>query len=246
MHRLEHFSVDDLVRCSDALRTIGAGATSMVEVAGRTTTHLYEHLVDDDGRPACALVRLYKTHQLGGLDDQRRHFAEQAARDVLHPRTRCLTLLATSGTYPTWNDPRRSVSHQAIPLTSEAALERLPMIAGLVRQLGLEPATVVAPDPEAHLALHHGEYKVFYVPEARGNALVPDQDDFVVPYGIRSVVGVGGVLPSGDLFTVIFFTTVPVSVAVADLLRSLALAVKAALVPFTFSVFERASGTAGR
>lgn len=46
-------------------------------------------------------------------------------------------------------------------------------------------------------------YGVFHVAEARESAYVPAQADFVVPYGIRSVVGFGGPLATGDLFAVI-------------------------------------------
>jgi hypothetical protein len=51
------------------------------------------------------------------------------------------------------------------------------------------------------------------------------------------VLGCGGVLPNGDMFALVLFTTIPVPEPTADLFRSLALSLKANLVPFTFRVF---------
>jgi len=53
-----------------------------------------------------------------------------------------------------------------------------------------------------------------------------------VPFGIRSVIGFGGMLPSGNLFAVILFTKVPIPRETADLFRPLALSVKLAILPF--------------
>ena len=57
--------------------------------------------------------------------------------------------------------------------------------------------------------------------------------EFVVPFGIKSVLGFGGVLPPGDLFAVIMFSRVPVPRETADLFRNLALSVKLAILPFS-------------
>jgi sigma-B regulation protein RsbU (phosphoserine phosphatase) len=73
-------------------------------------------------------------------------------------------------------------------------------------------------------------YNVFYVGEARGSEYVPAQNDFVIPYGIRSVVGFGGVLPDGVLFAVIMFSTVPVPQSAVDAFSAIALSVKVSLL----------------
>ena len=39
-------------------------------------------------------------------------------------------------------------------------------------------------------------YDTFYVPESVGSPYIPTQDDFVIPNGIKSVLGFGGVLSS--------------------------------------------------
>ena len=85
---------------------------------------------------------------------------------------------------------------------------------------------------------NRAEYGVFHVPEAKGSPYIPAQD-FVDRYGIRSVVGFGGVLPSGDLFSVILFARVPVTTAAADRFRTLALDLKSCLLRYSQSeIFE--------
>ncbi len=237
MHRLESFNVDDLVACSAAFKKVTAGAASLEEAAQSIVTYLYEHMVDERGEPACPLIRFYKTHRYDGLDRPLQDFARGAAGASLMNDTRCLTLLATRGREFGWNDRQRSAGHRAIPLVSAETVERSPMIASLLHQLGVDLAEVIAPQDQPSIGTHHRDYDVFFVPEANGDPRVPAQEDFVVPYGIHSVVGCGGVLPSGDLFALILFTTLHLDVATAELFRTLAMSVKASLVPLTFSVF---------
>ena len=63
------------------------------------------------------------------------------------------------------------------------------------------------------------------------------QRRFIDHCGIRSVLAIGGMLPSGDMFAVALFSTVTIDERTADLLRSLSLSVKAAIVRQTFKVF---------
>lgn len=237
MRRIDEFSVDDLVEASAQVRATNQGATSMEEVAGRIVRQLRDDLVGPDGTPALGLARFYKTHPFAKLDPDLQAFARDAAAGELAPDVSCLTLLATAGAEADWNDRRRSRGHQAIPLTSVAAVRESPMIAQLITDLGDDIAEVVHPDPRLNIQRHHRDYNVFYVPEVRGSGAVPAQREFVEPYGIRSALGLGGVLPSGDMFAVVLFSTVTIPETTADLFRSLALSVKAAVVPFTFKVF---------
>ncbi|MGE5296319.1 MAG: hypothetical protein ACM3VT_15965, partial [Solirubrobacterales bacterium] len=70
-------------------------------------------------------------------------------------------------------------------------------------------------------------FNVFHVPEAVGSPDIPEQAEFVIPHGVRSVLGFGGMLPGRDLFAVILFSQVPIPRSTAELFRPLALCVKA-------------------
>jgi hypothetical protein len=150
---------------------------------------------------------------------------------------RCLTLLATRGLDPRWNDRRDSDGHKAIPLPSVEFVERLPMVAGLIQQLGLEIADVVRPEKGRVAELAQRSYGVFHVEDAAGSPYVPAQD-FVEEHGVRSALGFGGVLYTGDFFAVMLFSRAPIDPGVADTLRILSLAARVALMPFGSRVFD--------
>jgi hypothetical protein len=74
---------------------------------------------------------------------------------------------------------------------------------------------------------------VFYVPETHiVGPYIPAQAEFVIPYGIKSALGFGGVLPSGNLFAVIMFTRVPIPMATARMFRTIAINVKMNILRF--------------
>ena len=232
------FALSDMLAASAGLRRAGDGATSMEQAADHIVRYLHNALVDKkSGERACALVRFYKSHRFSALDAELQAAARSAVPtdgndSIPWEATNCLTLLASAGSEPAWNDRHASLSHRAIPLLGTAAIERLPMVGALVRQLGIDPEHVADPDPSLFTALEERSYNVFHVGEATGSPFVPAQGDFVEPYGIASVIGCGGVLPSGELFATILFTTIPVPRATAEQFASLALSIKVAILPF--------------
>lgn len=232
MFELGSFGLSDLLECSAAVRRLGAGASSMEEVATELVDYFHDRFVDKETQsPALALVRFYKTHPFGLLEPDLRRFAQASAGRVrLAETVPCLTLLGTAGDDLQWNDRRASQSHQAIPLPSAQAVESSPMIYQLVRELGLDVDQVVSPDPELIHRLDQS-FGVFYVPEAEGSPHVPAQD-FVRTHGIKSVLGFGGLLPSGYFYAVVMFSRSPISASTAEAFSTVALAVKLAVLPF--------------
>jgi hypothetical protein len=73
---------------------------------------------------------------------------------------------------------------------------------------------------------------VFHVENAVGSPYIPAQQEFVEKFGIRSVLGFGGVIGTGELFAVILFSTVHVSTNAAERFRTLALDVKSSFNKF--------------
>ena len=201
-----------------------------------TVDVLWAELEAEDGAPALALVRLYQTHAFGKLPEDLRTFARGILDEDPDAETRCLTLLATRGLEPDWNDRRKSEGHKAIPLPSVEFVRRLPMVAGLVEHLGLEIADIVRSSKHRIVELAQTTYGVFHVPVAAGREYLPAQD-FVAEHAIASALGYGGVLFSGDFFAVVIFSRVPVTSDVAETIRILSLATRVALMPFGNRVF---------
>jgi len=247
MYNLSEFAFSDMVDCGAWLRRIAEAATSMEEAADLVVSYLFRSLRDDAGDPACALVRCFVTLPFGELEPE----LQNAGRTVLGHRppasTKSLTLLATAGRLPAWNDRRRSVGHRAIPLDSEQMVARSPMVSRLITQFGLDVGTLLepAPDPDLILDLEQRTYNVFHVVEAAGSPHVPAQAGFVVPFGIRSVLGFGGILPGGKLLAFILFATCTIKPETASLFKTLALTAKLAVMPFALGpIFAAGTATA--
>jgi|GEM_PF-1518334 len=234
MYDLTRFTLRDMAECGLALRQFGLGVESMEEASNRIVRYLYENFcTKPTGEKSCALVRLLKTHPYEDLEVE---LAEYARSMLNHypplPAMKCMTLLATVGEQTEWNSRHTSVGHKAIPLASEFVVAQIPMISQLIRQLGLDIKTVINPGPDLLVEIEQRKYNVFYVPEAIGNPYIPAQDSFVIPFGIKSVLGFGGLLPSGNLFTIIMFLKVQIPHSTAQMFSTLALNVKTALLPF--------------
>ena len=78
---------------------------------------------------------------------------------------------------------------------------------------------------------------MFHVENAVGSAIVPAQDEFVLPYAVRSVIGLGGLLSSGEIFAVILFARCPVPTAQTPLFKPLALNLRSAVLGLEQQVF---------
>jgi hypothetical protein len=232
MYDLSHFTLSDMTRCGVELRRLGADASSMEEVAGRVVGALYGQLMMSPGTRGCVLVRTFVTQPYSALQPDQQRFAERVYPEIVeHPKTKCLTLLATAGDEPEWNSRQTSTGHQALPLPSEESILRSPMISQLIRQLGVELGPLLAPNAEFMIDVLQHTFNVFHVPDALGSPHIPAQSEFVQPHGVRSVIGFGGLLPPGELFATILFAKTIVPREVAELFKTLALNVKVVLLP---------------
>lgn len=234
MYRLDHFTLRDMTELGALLRRQGNGAGCMEEAAHRVVRSLQHNLFDEQNAgPACALVRFFKTHSYSDLPPELLAFADRS-RDgqAFTAQMKCLTLLATAGSRPEWNERASSDGHQAIPLASKDTVSRAPMIAQLIHQFGLEVNAVLQPQPELLVDLEQRTYNIFHVPEAAGSPHLPAQEEFIIPQRIRSVLGFGGMLPSGNMFAVVLFSRSPIPREAAVMFRTLALSVKLAVLPF--------------
>jgi hypothetical protein len=221
MYNFEHFTREDMYQCAIALRNINAGANSMEEIAQRMVQYLYDNIINlKTGASACALVRFFRTYSYQNLNQD----LQQSAVKILNNRyilstVKCLTLLATVGDEPQWNSRQTSVGHQAIPLLDRNFVERAPMIFELIKQFGLDVDAVLEPNPAILMSMDVTTFSVFYVPDAVNSAFIPAQQEFVIPYGIKSVLGFGGILPCGNLFAIILFAKVSISPDTANLFK---------------------------
>ena len=229
---LSHLDVVTALQCGNRLRQATQGAATLDDAASAVAQCLFDSFVNPQtAAPACALVRVYVTRAFGSLTAEQKQFARALIGEpnALADDTKCLVLQGTAGLDANWQRPSDSKGHQVIPLPSEEFVRNAPMIASLIEQFGLQIADVVRPRLHAERELVDKNYNVFHVEHAIGSPYIPAQSDFVVPYGIQSVVGFGGVLSTGDLYAAILFSRVHIPHESAKRFRSLALTLRAAL-----------------
>lgn len=173
-----------------------------------------EHVAEAFGD--AVLVRMFITIPYGSLPERERQAADGVAeakgnRELLGDRTPVLTLVGTAGVEAAWGDRLRSQGHLGIPLCSAEFVDSIPMIAQLLREMGIDIG-------EDDLALRHQSEKVlsagwvglFHVDDARtskdgkGRFVIPNQD-FVDRYGIRCAFGLGKAFGNGSVACLIVF-----------------------------------------
>jgi signal transduction histidine kinase len=227
-HDVTRFGLSDMIQCGAELRRLGASAASFEQASGRIVRHLYDSLRTGGGERAPALVRAFRALPYGRLDSEQQELASAAlGRGDADPSTLCLCLVATAGDRREWNHVRSSARHRVVPLPRGRRWS--PMVTRLVRDLGLDAGR--AREPELFLDLVEKTCNVFHVPEALGSPYVPDQEEFVRPHGIASVLGFGGLLAPMDLYVVIVFSKAPITRGGARLFRAISHSVKLALQP---------------
>lgn len=211
---------------SAAIRRAGKVSGSVEELASFTCRWLFENLLTDSRSVrSSSLVRCFVTMPYENLERSLQKRADALASGVTK-QSRCLTLMGTAGSKPEWNDRRKSVSHSVIPLLSPEMVAQSPMISRLFTELGINVSCLFLAERDhkpMFLDPSEKDYNVFYVPEASASPHIIAQSEFVKPNKIRSVIGYGSLLPSGELYAVIVFFRIFVPRDVAQKFTSLAL-----------------------
>lgn len=216
------FGLSEMVRAAAALREGAERAADFPAAARSVVEQLRAGFVDDAGAPVLQLVRLFTTRRLADLEPDLLGLLHDVPQ---RPDLRCLTLTATAGVEPEWNDPALSGPYRVLALPSAEAVAAAPMFSALIRELGISAADLVAG------AEHTGgrRFGVFHVPVALDSPRVPDQD-FVARHDIASVLGFGGVLPDGGIFCVVMFSRAHIPSGAAEQFRAVAVSVRAGLL----------------
>ena len=237
MYSLETFSKVDVSHCAVALRNLEYDSKTMEDVANRIVRHIYDNFLDPTtGQREFALARFFKTHPYRELSPRMQDAAQAIVKErYIPPTTKCLTLLATAGEKPDWNQRQMSKGHQAIPLIDEEFVQRAPMILQLIQQFGLKVSTVIETNPTLITAAPHKAFNVFHIPTALNSPYIPAQKDFVVPYRVKSVLGFGGMLPSNELFAIILFSKASISLETASRFKFISAYIRVAIESFTRS-----------
>jgi hypothetical protein len=173
------------------------------------------------------LIRIYLTCPFKRLHPIEEEFAKQAAKsagveDQLRDDTQVLCLMGTKGRRPQWGDRRQSKGHLAIPLVSSKFVQRIPMIARLLKEFGIGTDWLDVGDKTSLIARSLGRLAtVFYVPDAatfrdHANRLVIPAQDFVTENRVKTVFGVGGAYVNGYICAILCFVSESLDRSVAE------------------------------
>ena len=225
MARVSGFTVDDLEEFSVVLRTIGEGASDMQDAAGRIVHYFHDNLGEGETRD-CLTVSLYKTHTYRYLPERLQALAKEAD-DTVDDGTACLVRMATVG----YEEPEPQAASLVRPLTP-IAFEEQPILVGLLVAMGLDVDAALDPERMISTGIHRQQLDMFHVPDLATSEWVDEEARAQLDLlGLSSLLGLGGGLPTGDLFFLFLFTCERTDERSADLMRSLAPALKATLIP---------------
>lgn len=213
---------------SAELETLRAGlprCTSLEQAAQLVTQTMCRTFSE-----STVLARVYTLLPNGDLAPDVAQFVKELAAGAkgadLSPKTPVLTLLGTCGREDAWQSRKLSRDHKGIPLLSGSFVDAIPMLARLLKELGIDLAWLDEAPEIATRRLLGGFNGVFFVEDAatahdaKGRKIIPAAD-FVERYGVKTVFGMGGFYPNGTLVVVILFTTETLTRAAVESLTSL-------------------------
>jgi hypothetical protein len=213
----------------DELRTDIRACPSLERAAQQVAKRIHERFAE-----VAVLTRVYAVLKFGDLPADVTSFVETLGKDDpsrIVPATPVLTLLGTHGVKEEWCDRHRSRGHKGIPLLSGAFVDAIPMLARLLRELGIDLSWLDDAPEVATRRLLGGFNGTFYVQDAatardgQGRRIIP-AEDFVAEHGVKTVFGNGGFYPDGTLVVCIVFTRETLPRSTVERLASLISMVK--------------------
>jgi two-component system, NtrC family, sensor kinase len=215
LHQEQNVDILKLGRSLFSNRSQRGSLKSFEQAAKLTVNQIYDTFAaagnekEADGSPkkAFALVRVFRFCK---ADDAPPEVQPEALQRG--PNDTWLCLAATRGSLPEWSDRTRSAGHQLISLNTTST----PMLTAAFEQLGIIANTSRALDTgKVVMYASSLETRYFHVEKAPGSPFIPAQTEFVLPYGIKSVVGLGSPFISGSGFMMLCFAKTEISTEAA-------------------------------
>lgn len=197
MLSLQHSTVAEIRKFGQDLRLkYHERFDNMEDLAQVICQDIYHNFRISNDRSAFALFRIFRLGQHDDLPWAWRELADPAVDTML-------MLMGTAGIEAAWNDRLQSQSHKVIPIDDNLS----PMFKAAFEQTALDPR--LSTELEALAVDTFTNY--FHVEVVSDNDAVPDQEQFVKPYNIASMVGFGSRFLSGAAYLAVGFSVQPVS-----------------------------------
>ena len=191
------------------------GICQSLEEGAKQTVELIYHQFKD----LIVLTRLYANLPFEMLTHPYQQFVNNFAKnkgisDQVNPAAPVLTLLGSYGQEPQWSNSVNSRNHLAIPLVSHDFIETIPMVAGLLKDLGVKLVGYDNKDNSSQIVkqINAGIGGSFYVSDAhlainlQGEKIISDQN-FVESYNVKTVFAIVSSYLSSDRFICLIIFT---------------------------------------
>ena len=164
----------------------------------------------EDGDSIFALVRIFRLSNSDTLPPE---------EDSTMAGGHWLTLMGTYGDEPEWCNRMKSQGHRVIP----AGAFGTPMLKAVFEQTNLDVKSLEeGEDIEPTIIMDGSQLtKFFHVEDAKNSPYIVAQDEFVKPYNIKSVVGIGSAFVSNSLYVCIGFSKITLDKEMAENFASL-------------------------
>lgn len=211
MSTLSNYSSAEIINFRGRLQQQLEGCADLQEASQK-----YIRLFYAEFQESVVLARLFLTVPLEALPSRDQAFvtnlaAAEGIGHLLNGKTLVLSLLATCGGQPGWNDRYQSQGHLGIPLVTASFVESIPMVSRLMHDMGIGLAWLDEPEQDFVVKSLGQIAGVFYVRDAktrldRQHRKIVSAQDFVAAHDVRTVFGLGGSYLNGSFVTTIVFT----------------------------------------
>tara|TARA_B100002003_G_scaffold83931_1_gene78382 strand:- start:221 stop:973 length:753 start_codon:yes stop_codon:yes gene_type:complete len=220
--KINELTITDLFRMSQLVKEKCKGLSSLEEVAQELMNTFCRAFITGSGKSTFVLSRFLKSCTYVDLPEEIKIYIQrQEGKEKIYAKNRYLTLLGTSGDLEEWKCRKDSKGHQALPLYDPLTIYNIPMLSALLNQIGFEISDTSEPGKNIIIDKEEHDFGIFCVEDAGGSKLIPQQAEFVEPFGIKSVIGWGGCYKTGHIYAIIIFSREKISKGVAKLFLSL-------------------------
>ena len=193
------------------IRALAESSSSLREAAGRQVRTIRDSFRNTDGSANLALLRIFVSLPFSKLpENYRREIASQEGS--ASPEDRYLCLMGSAGDEADWNDPLKSRNHKYLRLPErESELTSMPMVRKVFAKLGIPYNTIIHPES----SVEHNVEGYVLADDPMASPDIPDKK-FIEDYKVASQISIGGILPSGSVFSLLLFCRIAMSLSMAE------------------------------
>jgi len=207
-------------------RAIADGERTFESTAMGLMKYLFQKFKTIDNDPLLAMSRIFIALS---FDDLPEKYKKEAENDEGFKDARYLCLLGTAGEHQLWNRIEDSISHKIIRLPeNKAELTLMPMLDMVFSSFGIKYDDIIHPPESAEISMIEG---YFLAEDAISSPYIPAKD-FLKTHNIKSQLSLGGILPSGSVFTCFLFFKTDISPSQAESIKVLAPVLQLCFKPF--------------